>query len=409
MTDRRITRSMDSTLSNSPVIITPNVSGQPTPANQSQPLPPPNPSTDNQAAPSGDPASRSPSEQSSAPVNPPPVDLNTLIALLNANNDNLQQRQNATLLTAIEALTQPRSETKLEINRPEDFNGTNDKKLQPFFFTCELNFDSNPRQFSSDERKIHYAISFFTGTPLKWVQTQFGKNPRPEFLSDWKRFKQEVTKLFGNPDPTSVAATALDNIYMQDNHKATRFITDFMTIASELNWGDDVLEHYFFRRLPPRLRSEIIRAGHRKGFEELRLQALELDRNHWDALEETKATNNTPQAQKANKKKSDSTSKSNSSNSNSNSNSNQQKKSKTNKPDLSNILTSDKRLKPEERQRRIEQNLCLYCGKSGHKAPECNLRQDKVKARATTTEPAKTEASTTKTAPAPDATPAPGK
>src|SRR5215469_4737238 len=394
-----VTRSMSqriADLTDSPVVLTPfNQS----PAQHPVQLPtshpptqdPPSHTMSTNSTPPPDP-SANPATQvdpPSVPPSQPPVDVTTLLALLNANNANQQHQQNTTLLAAIEALTQSRSEPKLELTNPEKFNGTSDKKLQPFFFTCELNFDTNPRHFATDERKIQYAIAHFADTPLVWVRTQSALQPRPDFFSTWKLFKEKITKMYGIQDPSSAAASGLDNLYMRENHKCNRYVADFLALSTQLNWGDDVLEHIFFRHLPQRLRTEIIRAGRRSGFEALKEQALALDRNYWEVVEESKTTttqaqqtnnksnNNNNNTNNKNKNKSDSPSKSstNSGSGNGNSSSSDASKNsgKNGKKDLTNVLVNG-RLKPDVRQHRIDNDLCLYCGKKGHKAPECNLR-----------------------------------
>src|SRR5882672_9789694 len=40
-------------------------------------------------------------------------------------------------------------------------------------------------------------------------------------------------------------------------------------------------------------------------------------------------------------------------------------------PDLSSKLGKDSKLTPQERQRRLDNNLCLFCGTSGHVAKDC--------------------------------------
>src|SRR5882724_7851868 len=47
----------------------------------------------------------------------------------------------------------------------------------------------------------------------------------------------------------------------------------------------------------------------------------------------------------------------------------EQKKPTT--PDLSLKLRKDRKLTPQERQRRLDNKLCLFCGTSGHVAKDC--------------------------------------
>src|SRR5215470_17721066 len=145
-------------LTNSPIVLSPLNSNHQSPAQAALSLPPSNPPTQEPPSQtmSANPTPPPPADLATLvdppPIPPtqPPINVATLLALLNANNANQQQQQNMTLLAAIEALTQNHSEPKLELTNPEKFNGTSDKKLQPFFFTCELNFDTNPRHFATD-------------------------------------------------------------------------------------------------------------------------------------------------------------------------------------------------------------------------------------------------------------------
>ena len=62
------------------------------------------------------------------------------------------------------------------------------------------------------------------------------------------------------------------------------------------------------------------------------------------------------------------------------------------KDSLDNKLGKDGKLTPEERQRRMDNNLCLFCGNAGHRATDCQKRKRseaaaKAKARAATAEP----------------------
>ena len=66
------------------------------------------------------------------------------------------------------------------------------------------------------------------------------------------------------------------------------------------------------------------------------------------------------------------------------------------KPDLTGKLDSRGKLTQQEQQCQIDNDLCLFCGKKGHKVQDCILRQNAAKARASTT----ASTSTSSTAPA---------
>ena len=61
-------------------------------------------------------------------------------------------------------------------------------------------------------------------------------------------------------------------------------------------------------------------------------------------------------------------------------------KTQSTKPDLTGKLDSKGKLTQQERQHRIDNNLCLFCGKPGHKVLECPTKPaSSAKGRASTT------------------------
>jgi len=50
--------------------------------------------------------------------------------------------------------------------------------------------------------------------------------------------------------------------------------------------------------------------------------------------------------------------------------------------DLTNKLGKDGKLTADERKRRLENNLCMFCGGTGHFADNCPKKTKKAKARA---------------------------
>jgi len=46
---------------------------------------------------------------------------------------------------------------------PDTFDGSNPHKLNHFLFQCQLFFCANPSQFSTNEEKINFAMTYFSG------------------------------------------------------------------------------------------------------------------------------------------------------------------------------------------------------------------------------------------------------
>src|SRR6266481_3394175 len=66
-------------------------------------------------------------------------------------------------------------------------------------------------------------------------------------------------------------------------------------------------------------------------------------------------------------------------------------------PNLTGKLGKDGKLTPAERQHHMENNLCLFCGKTGHLAKDCSKVLSAGKARATATAPEPTTITKVKT------------
>lgn len=372
------------------------------------PIPDPSPAlstrTDQQSVPPAH--TESPPEPPSTPTprraTPVPDHVQQILDIIRANNEDLQRRQGMDTVSLIQTLLehQPKSEPKIDVNRPEVFTGKNSKKLRPFLFACNLTFESNSRAYDTDEKKINFAVALFSETALLWAQTQFARNPRPAFLSNWQAFVTELRTLFGEPDATHRAAMELEKLQMKNEHRAARYVTEFFSITAELAWNDEALEHAFYRRLAPRILTQLALVGRRRGLAALRAQILELDSHHWE-FNTDKPTQPTPAP------KAQSTSDRNSGTSrqsspaprqqnNRGSSSNNSSSSRTANPSYAKYLTPEGRLTPEELKRRIDENLCRYCAKPGHQYADCRNRPNQSKSPQATPAPkAKARAATT--------------
>ena len=141
-----------------------------------------------------------------------------------------------------------------------------------------------------------------------------------------------------------------------------------------------------------RSKDEIARNGKPNTLHELHSLAQSIDSQYWERRSEVarenpttnknersndkgKGNEKTNTTQNADKNRNNNGGKSNSSNSgnsgNANAGSSNTNQKKPN-PDLSLKLRKDSKLTQAERQCRFEQNLCLFCGKTGHIAKECS-------------------------------------
>lgn len=309
------------------------------------------------------------------------------------------------LATTLRNPTNYKSESGNERNNvrdPDPFDGSEPTKLRPFFAHLELVFRARPRTFPNDEKKVTYAISYLKGTALQWFEPYLLEthtlNP-PEFLSDYESFQEELRRNFGPYDATGTAENDLENLRMSDSQKITKYITRFTQLATQVPWDENALRYQFYKGLPSRLKDRISEVGKPGNLLALRDLSQSLDHRYWERKsEQTREAGSQKSAPKTstsdNKDQKTSSygqkSTSNHSVSNSGSSFKPTTQQTTNKPaskptpkPYADKLGKDGKLTQEERQRRFTNNLCLFCGGSGHTASDCSKKSSSAaKARA---------------------------
>jgi hypothetical protein len=292
------------------------------------------------------------------------------------------------------------SEEKTKVREPDTFDGSDPKKLEDFRVQCEVNFRSRERSFRTDKSKVTFALSYLRGTALKHFEPSILRRLNDDWENDYDLFLEELETNFGPFDPIDDAEVGLDVLEMKENHRYIKFSIAFNHFAASVDWNESALRHSFYRALPDRIKHEMSLVDRPNTLKGLKALTRQIDARYWRRQEEIKRDNrqksgpsgssndksgNKPTSSK-NTNTSTSTPSSSStqkpssgkpppSSSGSNNNANQPKKTTE---DLTGKLGKDGKLTTEERNRRITNNLCLFCGGTGHHASECK----KAKARA---------------------------
>lgn len=329
-------------------------------------------------------------------------------------------QHNKELANAIALLTQtlqqpsvPKSSSheRNNVREPDPFDGTDPTKLRTFFAQLELVFKARPRTFDTDEKKVTYAVSHLKGITLAWFEPFLlepaSGNP-PVFLTDYEVFQEELRANFGPYDVVGTAEHDLENLSMSDNQRVARYVTQFNRLATQVSWGTEALRYQFYKGLPDRLKDRISEVGKPKDLNKLRELAQSIDARYWERKAERSRENRTTSSGNKSAPPPKTTPTPNTTPSKSGSSSNQSSKntpkqgtpktpSNPPKP-YADKLGKDGKLTQEERQRRFANNLCLFCGGSGHTADACPKKSAAAKARATKAKDAP---------PAPEKAPAP--
>jgi len=209
-------------------------------------------------------------------------------------------------------------------------------------------------------------------------------------------FTTELQHLFGPQDLVADATNALEALKYKENTKAACYTIEFNRHAHCTGWNEVALACQYYKGLLERLKDEIARIGKPAELRPLQELVTMLDQRYWECQSKisrdkrTTSNMNPPNSQNKLTSSNNHTDKSsgNQNASGSKSNTNNQSKNKDQKKaapaanannanpgnktnNISDLLGPNGKLKPEEHQRRMDNNLCLHCSKSGQIVPNC--------------------------------------
>ena len=303
-----------------------------------------------------------------------------------------------------------------EIARPDKFDGSDPSKLRSFLTSCRLVFLNQPRKFNIDRSRILFVGSYLSGVASEWFLPKI-QAIDDDALSDYESFEEELTAIFGEPDEQQAHERKLSQLRMRESDKAQIYITKFKKHAIMLNWDDQALKFHFRQGLPDRiLRALALREKDPRTYTGLMEVVLNIDHQYWRLEEERKARagrgSETSSGDRrpgtsgfAGASRGGSGSGYRSSSDNSyrrtpsvanyrpasasagrggfRNNNRLPSRSPSVVPRANNLdrqLRSDGTLKGDERQRRIDQRLCLYCGAAGHQLADCQTKPRDIRA-----------------------------
>lgn len=295
------------------------------------------------------------------------------------------------LLDRLEA-RRPEPESKgIDVRHPDKFTGRKREKLNSFLLHCKMVFRGCEAKYSTDAKKVAYASQHLDDLAVEWFHSGLLVDPEPSWTTSWRDFQSEIRMRFGEMHSQVVHASKLAELRMGDKMRLSEYITRFTTHSSQLAWSDDALIHNFRRGLSPKffdylplLESTLKPQTLHDWFalatkiDEVMYQQLLAQRplKLVDRHEKNKSGEKSTDPRRNHKKDKDGSDRSKDSSSKDKSNKNKNFKPKSK---LSLELTKDGHLPTNERQRRIDNNLCLYCGAKDHKVAECKVKDGKPK------------------------------
>ena len=312
----------------------------------------------------------------------------------------VQDQPTASLTEAILLMTQElrRRENptrNAKIKEPDTYDGSDPRKLNNFLLQCNLFFRSSS-VYEDDTARVSFALSYLRGMALDYFEPSIiDSDEAPIWMDNWSAFVRTLRIQFGPIDPTAEAEESIDNLKMHDNQHILKYNVEFTRLAVRTGWDDSVLRHRYYSGLAERIKDVMGQQGKPATLEDMRTLAHTIDSRHWErSREKSRSGKSKTDASDKSDHRSDKTDDKNKSGSSSGNKSKGKTSSgkpastsgtSSSAPSIADKLGKDGKLTPQERQRRFDNNLCLFCGGTGHTAKDCSKASSsaaKTKARA---------------------------
>ena len=259
---------------------------------------------------------------------------------------------------------------------PETFHGQRNK-LTAFLTECEIYFSVQSSCFTSDSIKINFMISYLRDSPLLAIRPYLGRTEKPNFLEEYPKFIEYLKTNYGDPDEKASAIRRLKSL--RQTSSASAYFSEFKQCVAILDWKEqDSLVDRAKQGLNAAIKNEIARERTKfTTVEELINFVIPLDNSLYERElemkkeEKEKPTRTKPEAFASVTRTSTTT--------------NTPASNHGHIPAVFNNANNSFRLANRsnqlrgpidnnERARRIENNLCLYCGDSSHQIHDCAAR-----------------------------------
>lgn len=229
------------------------------------------------------------------------------------------------------------------IDLPAKFSGK-PKELRNFLVAVDNVFEMQYLSYDSDRRKTGLIGSLCSEDALNWYRTL--QESQSVLLHDYESFVSDMKEHFGDPHVTERAKREL-LILNQGKGSASGYASRFRRCATDTGFNNETLVYHFERGLKSEVRKAIAVNDRSFGsLEDLIKYAIKVDNRLFEASNSI-LNNDTQFFQQRN----------------------------TRDPNAMEIGSLKfGKIDENEKRRRYDNKLCLYCGESGHRVNECNKK-----------------------------------
>src|SRR6201989_389600 len=245
----------------------------------------------------------------------------------------------------------------MKLSDPDKYDG-NRSKYDTFVMQLSLKFISRPDIFHTSQAKLAYAGSFLTDDAARWFKPNVKANENIDFAS-YQEFLDGLRAGFADSDEKATAERKLRELRQDGSTSA--YYSKFDSYASPLDWNDAAKLSGFKAGLNDEIKDALSNHLEQpKTYVEFASYAIQLGNQLYDRRQQKRKESS------HDKKKKD------------------KKKTDENPPSTVTTVTSTAsgthpgpmdlsagKISQEEKNRRIKEDLCNYCGDDGHYAATC--------------------------------------
>ncbi|KAK3554648.1 hypothetical protein QTP70_031051 [Hemibagrus guttatus] len=217
----------------------------------------------------------------------------------------------------------------------EDCNG--------FLLQCSLVLEMQLHMLPTERSKVAFLITHLSGKALLWADSIWSQN-HPAVLS-YSSFVDHFKEVFGKPSWNSSIGEELYNL-KQGKMSVNEYALQFRTLAAKSRWNEQVLLTSYHQGLDPQVRLHLTAYEDSIGLERFIQFSIRFESCIAEHQGQAQLTTILCQPGSVSPPE----------------------------PAHEPMQLESSRLTPVERQRRLTQNLCLYCGAPGHEISACPIR-----------------------------------
>ena len=284
-----------------------------------------------------------------------------LIGAIQAGAAAPSTQQSAPPQPPMPAPTLPPTGSGLRLAPPERYSGEPGRS-KSFLIECDIQFELSPHLFSDDRAKVAYILSNLGGRAKAWATAEWGRRSR--VCSTLQAFQEALRKTFDPVTTERENARQLSGL-RQGRESVCDYAVRFRTLAAESGWNDTALYDVFLKGLANHVRDRLLPLDLPTDLDGLITLAIRTDNRMAEFQVARGDRSATPQDARPQPTAAyDSPLRFGPEQTRSTSSGN------TEEP----MQMGRARLSAEERQRRMREGRCYYCGEQGHRVAACPVK-----------------------------------